>query len=750
MSDSSKDLDLFRRFLSTDPDLENPCGDTTFGAIAVREGFITPAQLQEALASRNGKSLDAVLRDKGFLSEQQVRVILEIRRILTVATETGAGKTPDNFPAALREQRRIGRYRLLNVLGEGGMGVVFRAHDEELNRDVALKMLRTVQSYSPTQLERFQREMRNAARLSHPGIVTVYEVGREGDVLYYTMELVPGASFDPHLGDLRTRVTVLEKVARAVQYAHEQGVIHRDIKPQNIITDAGGAPRLLDFGISRDLQAPTELTRTGGLLGTPTYMAPEQAKGKVHEPDVRADVYALGAILYEVLAGQVPFTGETVADIVKRLLVEDPKPPPGPAELVAICLKALEKEPARRYPTAAAFADDLSRFLSGETVHARPPNTLEMARRRIKRHRTPILWLAGASLACVGAVALYSWLRPAPVRGVPTGAALVEVEGDVHLVSDGSRSPARREAILEIGQALELGSAGSRAVVRFGELSQMDLGEQTKVRLVSDDRLTARLGVTRRVILDRGFLVAKLSSGNGEPTWRMATPVVEVEAFEANCAIEATPWLVEIHVRMGSVRLSFKEHGASVDVGEGQYALVAPGAAPQIRAIELTVNFGPSSPNVVLPPKVRNDSGSEFNLERGFGWLGPKSLRHTKFRKGVDLDPLRATHIWGGSRDRTETWKILVPKGRYRFTVCVGDVEPKGPHHVKVQGRQVIDTEMTKAGIFLERKDVPVRVTDGELTMVVGGHGSDKTDPDGDSFTTLNYIIVKRDLLHRE
>lgn len=245
--------------------------------LAVLRGWISPADLEACLRELRGRpasaSLEDLLVERGLLTRRQIE---ELR--------AGGALGPGEGPLL---GRRVDHYRLLEVLGEGGMGVVFRAVDERLGREVALKMLKTAESFSPERIDRFRREAAHAARLRHPGIVTVYESGQAEGCLYYTMELVSGKPF--HEIELPTdeKVRILEKVARAVHYAHEQGVLHRDLKPQNILVDAAGEPHLLDFGLSRDLAAPSDLSRTGGLLGTPHYMSPEQARGRVHELGAR-------------------------------------------------------------------------------------------------------------------------------------------------------------------------------------------------------------------------------------------------------------------------------------------------------------------------------------------------------------------------------------------------------------------------------------------------------------------------------
>jgi hypothetical protein len=307
-------------------------------------------------------------------------------------------------------ERRVGKYRLVERIGEGGMGVVFRAVDEDLGREVALKMLKTAQAYSAGQMERFQREARNTARLRHSGIATLYEIGHAGDTVYLSLELIAGTPFDAKAGDLHVRVALLEKVARAVQYAHEQGVIHRDLKPGNILVDQAGAPHLLDFGLSRDLESPSELTRSGAFFGTPSYAAPEQAEGRVRELDARADIYSLGAILYEVMTGEVPFTGASIAEILRKVSVEEPAAPKGPADLRTICLKAMEKDPGRRYASAGALADDLSRWLHGEPIHARPISATARVWRGARKHRAVLI---PAALALLLGAAAGLWIaRP--------------------------------------------------------------------------------------------------------------------------------------------------------------------------------------------------------------------------------------------------------------------------------------------------------------------------------------------------
>ncbi len=307
--------------------------------------------------------------------------------------------------------RRILKYEILSILGEGAMGVVYRARDTELGRDVALKVLRGSELADRRLAERFQREAQNAAKLKHPNIITVYEAGRDGDLLFLAAEFVPGLP----LSEWRTRTSaplptvlgVLEQVARAVHYAHENGIIHRDLKPANILVDDRGQARLVDFGLSRDLDSDHAITQTGAAVGTPFYMSPEQVRGDHRRIDPRSDVYALGVNLYEVLTGRPPSTGKTIVQVYESIQHDDPPPPRAidhrvPRDLETIAMRALEKEPHRRYASAKAFADDLGAYLRGEPILARPSTIVYRVARRLGRHRA----VAALSLVVVAIAAV--------------------------------------------------------------------------------------------------------------------------------------------------------------------------------------------------------------------------------------------------------------------------------------------------------------------------------------------------------
>lgn len=271
-------------------------------------------------------------------------------------------------------------YEVRSELGRGGMGVVYWARQVRANRDVALKMILNADHAGSEEVARFRAEAEAVARLQHPAIVTVYEVGEHSGRPFFSMELCPQGSLAISSSRPLTPQAISElilKVTRGVAAAHAAGVVHRDLKPGNILLTAENEPKIADFGLSKQLgprerRGDGDLTASGEVLGTPSYMAPEQA-GAARHVGPPADVYALGAILYDLLTGRPPFRGATPTDTLLQLLTEDPRPPrelsPNiPRDLETICLRCLEKEPARRYPTAGELAEDLARFLDGEPV----------------------------------------------------------------------------------------------------------------------------------------------------------------------------------------------------------------------------------------------------------------------------------------------------------------------------------------------------------------------------------------------
>jgi eukaryotic-like serine/threonine-protein kinase len=285
----------------------------------------------------------------------------------------------DTRPAAV-VPRRLGEYELLDEIGRGGMGIVYRARQHGLERIVALKMLLAGELASPADIERFSNEARAAGQLQHPGIVAIHAVGCHDGRHFFTMEFVAGKSLAAliHDGPLAPAhaACYVQTMAAAIQYAHEHGILHRDLKPSNVLIDGADQPRITDFGLAHWLAGNPKLTTTGQVLGTPGYMPPEQASGRRGAIGPASDVYALGAILYELLTGRPTVLAETPLDALLQVVEKEPVSlrllnPRIPRDLETICLKCLRKEPHRRYASAAALADDLGRFLRGEAILAR-------------------------------------------------------------------------------------------------------------------------------------------------------------------------------------------------------------------------------------------------------------------------------------------------------------------------------------------------------------------------------------------
>ncbi len=349
-----------------------------------------------------------------------------------------ANAAPDNKKSARVAELlgELGDYELLQEIGRGGQGVVFRARQKSLNRTVALKVISLGQWASKAHLKRFRREAEAAASLDHPSIVPIYEVGERDGSCYFSMKFVEGGQLDEVVRQtpmsIRQAVELITKVARTVHYAHEHGILHRDIKPGNILLDAKGEPQLTDFGLARLVESESSVTQTLDVLGTPSYMAPEQAVGNNAAVSSATDVYGLGAVLYQLLTGHPPFAGGTTYETIKLLEDTEPRPPRllNPKvdhDLSTICLKCLEKDPKRRYSSALALAEDLERWLKHEPIQARRTGIFSRGKKWVQRNPTSAL-LAASLIALAAAAGWIVWKSELIRQPLATGIAVLPFE----------------------------------------------------------------------------------------------------------------------------------------------------------------------------------------------------------------------------------------------------------------------------------------------------------------------------------
>ncbi len=330
----------------------------------------------------------------------------------------------------------LGDYELLEEIGRGGQGVVFRARQKSLNRTVALKVISLGQWASKAHLKRFRREAEAAASLDHPSIVPIYEVGEREGSCYFSMKFIDGGQLDEVVRrapmSIRHATELIAKVARTVQYAHEHGILHRDIKPGNILLDAKGEPLLTDFGLARLVETESTVTRTLEVLGTPSYMAPEQAAANNAQLTSATDVYGLGAVLYQLLTGHPPFAGGTTYETIKLLLETGPRQPRQlnpkiDRDLSTICLKCLGKDPKRRYSSALALAEDLEHWLKHEPILARRAGVFTRGRKWVRRNPTSAL-LAASLIALAAAAGWIVWKSEFIRHPVTNGIAVLPFE----------------------------------------------------------------------------------------------------------------------------------------------------------------------------------------------------------------------------------------------------------------------------------------------------------------------------------
>ncbi len=494
------DRRLVESFLEDAPDLRNDDDavlDLIYTEVVVREELGETPAADEYL--RRFPHLDAALR-----RQFAVHRLLEssaVRSVAMTPTETplpatvlaGVSIAPTSAGTS-SEYPSVHGYEILGELGRGGMGVVYKARQTKLNRVVALKLIRT-----PVEEEaaRFRTEAKTAARLTHPNIVQIFECGDSAAGPFVALEFVDGDSLARRIDGTplppREAAALLLPLARAMHYAHGQGVVHRDLKPANILLVSGGVvsgewskqdaasathyspltthqPKVTDFGLAKSLDTDSGQTKSGAILGTPSYMAPEQASGHSREVGPPADVYALGAILYEMLTGRPPFKGTTAMETIQQVIGEEPVPPrrlqsATPRDLETICLKCLRKEQHNRYASTEQLAKDLERFLAGEPIQARPVSASERAVKWARRRPAAAALVLILLTATIGAlfawVKFTRWLEQEGIdarqreKAATQMQQLYEKERDKALVQEGEAWRQRDEAVrlLEYGLA---------------------------------------------------------------------------------------------------------------------------------------------------------------------------------------------------------------------------------------------------------------------------------------------------------
>jgi len=438
----------------------------------------------------------------------------------------------------------FGDYELLEEIGRGGQGVVYRARQKSLNRTVALKVIGLGQWATQAHLKRFRREAESAANLDHPSIVPIYEVGEREGSCYFSMKFIDGGQLDEVIKrtpiPIRNAAELIAKLARTVHYAHEHGILHRDIKPGNILVDANGEPHLTDFGLARLLETKSTVTHTMDVLGTPSYMAPEQAVGNNAAVSCATDVYGLGAVLYQLLTGHPPFAEGTSYETIKLLLDTEPRQPrllnsKLDRELSTICLKCLEKNPPCRYSSALALAEDLEHWLRHEPIRARRSSVFTRGKKWVRRNPTTAAFIAVVVIVFAGV--LWESSRVQQERALVRRAKLPEEE-KARLTAEQKKNPAAYEAYLR-GRAFTF-AAGTQ--------------------LVESDPDGAIRSYQEAVKLDPSFAQgwARLSCAQSERYWVEALDASPARLAAAKDALDhalaLAPDLPETHLALGYYR----------------------------------------------------------------------------------------------------------------------------------------------------------------------------------------------------
>lgn len=502
---------------------------------------------------------------------------------------------PEDFSEAPRAAMpaRVGDYELLAEIARGGMGVVWRARQRRLKREVALKFVLEGALPGEVVARRFRQEAEVAAQLSHPHIVSIYEVGEADGRYFLCMELAEGGNLAQRLARgpfaPRAAAELAVKLARAVQHAHDRGVLHRDLKPANVLFDRAGEPRVTDFGLARLVTARGDMTLAGALMGTPSYMSPEQAGGKSEELTIASDIYGLGAILYEMLSGRPPFAGEVPMDVLRRVIDDEPPRLVGvERDLETICLTCLAKRPEARYRSAHRLAEDLVRWLAGEPIQARRASAAERVVKWMRRHPLlTTLWLALAGAVFVSAgVIVASQVRVAAARG----AAQASSAESLHRRADQHTTAAI--LALESGDSL-------RALPSLAEAIRIGTGDPIRDR-VNRIRFETILRLAPK--LEQMWFPRWLESIQMEPGWQRMIVcgikdlhVVDLHSGrELNPPMEYDEWIAHaaFHPTLGRIVAETKSGALLVwDATTGQQLIA--GAGSFLKDMPLFVNGSP-------------------------------------------------------------------------------------------------------------------------------------------------------------